>query len=184
MILKLMTPAEFRSSKPIRSVFSHLKYLLLTLPILAGNYSFADDEAMTVSITRMTLATATKMAQTAIAECTKKGIQAGVTVVDRNGLVQVALRDTIAAPITLPISKGKAYAAVNFNAATSQLGERANGPIGRTPGIIMAAGGLPVQVGGQLIGAIGVSGAPSGKTDEECAQAGISAVADDLEMSL
>jgi uncharacterized protein GlcG (DUF336 family) len=155
-------------------------FLLTALP--AG--SMADTDVMTVSTTRMTLVAATTMAQAAIDACTKKGIQIGVTVVDRDGLVQVALRDTIAAPITLPISKGKAYAAVNFNTPTSQLKDRANGPIGRTPGVVMATGGLPIQVGGKLVGGIGVSGAPSGKTDEECAQAGIEAVLDDLEMSL
>ena len=145
---------------------------------------FADEEPMFVSTKRMTLATAMKVAQGAIAECTKQGIQIGVTVVDREGIVQVALRDTIAAQITVPISKGKAYTAANFNAATSALGDRANGPIGRAPGIIMAAGGLPIQVGGSLLGAVGVSGAPSGETDEACAQAGVDAVSDDLEMSM
>ena len=48
----------------------------------------------------------------------------------------------------------------------------------------MAAGGLPIEVGGALVGAVGVSGAPSGVTDEECAQAGVDAVLDDLEMAL
>lgn len=142
------------------------------------------DTALTVSSKNLTLTTATKIAQAAIAECTKKGIQIGVTVVDRQGIVQVTLRDTIAAQITLPISKGKAYTAVNFNAPTSALNNRANGPIGRAPGIIMSAGGLPIQAGGSLLGGVGVSGAPSGKTDEACAQAGIDAVIDDLEMSM
>ena len=144
----------------------------------------ADEEPMFVSTKRMTLATATKIAQAAIDECTKQGIQIGVTVVDREGIVQVVMRDTIAAQITVPISKGKAYTAANFNAATSALGDRANGPVGRAPGIIMAAGGLPIQVGGSLLGAVGVSGAPSGETDEACAQAGVDAVSDDLEMSM
>jgi uncharacterized protein GlcG (DUF336 family) len=137
-----------------------------------------------VSTKRLTLPTALMIAQAAIAECTKQGIQIGVTVVDREGIVQVALRDTIAAQITIPISKGKAYTAANFNSATSAMGDRANSPIGRAPGIIMSAGGLPIQVGGSLVGAVGVSGAPSGITDEECAQAGIDAVLDDLEMSM
>ncbi len=143
-----------------------------------------DDEAMLVSTKRMTLKTAMTMAQAAVENCTKQGIQIGVTVVDRDGVVQVALRDTIAAPITVPISKGKAYAAVNFNAATSALADRANTPIGRVPGLVMSAGGLPLQVGGSLVGGIGVSGAPSGETDEACAQAGIDAVQDDIEMSM
>jgi uncharacterized protein GlcG (DUF336 family) len=48
----------------------------------------------------------------------------------------------------------------------------------------MSAGGLPIQVGGSLLGGVGVSGAPSGETDQACAQAGVDAVAVDLEMSM
>jgi uncharacterized protein GlcG (DUF336 family) len=48
----------------------------------------------------------------------------------------------------------------------------------------MAAGGLPIQVGGALVGGIGVSGAPSGETDQACAQAAVDAVQMDLEMSM
>ncbi len=145
----------------------------------------ADEEGISlINTKRMSMKTALMIAQGAIEECTKQGIQIGVTVVDREGIVQVALRDTIAAQITLPISKGKAYTSANFNSATSAMADRANTPIGRAPGIIMAAGGLPIQVGGSLVGAVGVSGAPSGITDEQCAQAGIDTVLDDLEMSL
>ncbi len=151
--------------------------------IFVSGLTYADDVLM-VNSKSLSLSSATKIAQAAIAACTKKGIQIGVTVVDKQGVVQVTLRDTIAAPITVPISKSKAFTAVNFNAATSALGDRANGPIGRVPGIVMAAGGLPVQVGGSLVAGVGVSGAPSGKTDEFCAQAGIDAVIDDLEMSM
>lgn len=144
----------------------------------------AEEAAPTVSLKRMSLETATTIAQGAIAACRKQGIQIGVTVVDRDGTVQVSLRDTIAAPITLPISRQKAFTSVNFNAATSQLSERANTPIGRIDGLVMSPGGLPVQAAGQLLGGVGVSGAPSGKTDEACAQAGIDQVIDDLEMAL
>jgi uncharacterized protein GlcG (DUF336 family) len=48
----------------------------------------------------------------------------------------------------------------------------------------MSTGGLPIQVAGTMLGAVGVSGAPSGETDAECAQAGIDAVLIDLEMSM
>ena len=144
---------------------------------------FAAEEPGLVSTKRLTLQTALMIAQAAITECTKQGIQIGVTVVDREGNVQVTLRDTIAAQITVPISKGKAFTAANFNSSTSALSDRANSPVGRAPGILMSAGGLPIQVGGSLVGAVGVSGAPSGITDEACAQAGIDAVLDDLEMS-
>lgn len=142
----------------------------------------AEEGVGMVSTKRLTLPTAVTIAQAAIAECTKMGIQIGVTVVDREGIVQVTLRDTIAAQITVPISQMKAYTAANFNSATSAMVDRGNTPIGRVPGLLMSAGGVPIQIGGALVGAVGVSGAPDGATDEECAQAGIDAVKDDLEM--
>jgi uncharacterized protein GlcG (DUF336 family) len=160
-------------------MFSVLAAMMLT------QTAVADEEAsLMVSLQRLTLETATKIAQGAVTACRKQGIQIGATVVDRNGIVQVALRDTIAAPITFRISKQKAFTAANFNAATSSLKERANTPIGRVKGLVMSPGGLPIQVGGQLLGGIGVSGAPSGETDEACAQAGLDAVMEDLEMSM
>ena len=153
--------------------------------VLSAQAAVADDDASpTVSLQRLTLETATRIAQAAVAACRKQGIQIGATVVDRNGIVQVALRDTIAAPITFKISRQKAFTAANFNAATSNLEERANTPVGRVKGLVMSPGGLPIQVGGHLLGGVGVSGAPSGKTDEACAQAGIDAVMEDLEMSM
>lgn len=146
--------------------------------------SIQAEDALMVSVNRLALDTAVTIAQGVVAACREKGIQIGVTVVDRDGVVQAQLRDTIAAPITVPISKQKAYTAVNFNAATSNLGSRADTPIGRIDGLVMSAGGIPIQVGGALVGGVGVSGAPSGKTDEECAQAGIDKVMDDLEMAM
>ncbi len=150
---------------------------------LFASPAVADEEEVSmISTKRMSMPTALKIAQATIAACTELGIQIGVTVVDREGIVQVTLRDTIAAQITVPISHRKAYTAANFNAATSALDDRANTPVGRAPMILMSAGGLPIEVGGNLVGAVGVSGAPAGETDEQCAQAGIDAVLDDLEM--
>jgi uncharacterized protein GlcG (DUF336 family) len=142
------------------------------------------EDTMVVSVKRLSTDVAVKVAQAAIEACRKKGIQIAATVVDREGIVQVQLRDTIAAPITVPISKMKAFTAVNFNAATSALGNRADTPIGRVDGLVMSAGGVPIQAGGSLLGAVGVSGAPSGETDEECARAGVDKVSDDLEMAM
>jgi len=53
----------------------------------------------------------------------------------------------------------------------------------KTKGLLIARGGLPINAGGTIFGGIGVSGAPSGEIDEKCAQAGIDAISDDLEMS-
>jgi len=156
----------------------------LTGLLSVSGLAATDDAAPTVPLNRLTLETAGKIAHAAIDACRKQGIQIGVTVVDRDGLVQVVLRDTIAAQITVPISRQKAFTAVNFNAPSSQLGDRADTPIGRIDGLVMSPGGLPIQAGGQLLGGVGVSGSPAGKTDEECAQAGVDAVIEDLEMAM
>lgn len=143
------------------------------------------EDPMVVQVQRLSMDTAVKVAQGAIEACREKGIQIGVTVVDRDGTVQVTLRDTIAAPITVPISEMKAKTAVNFNAATSAMAARAETPIGRIDGLVMSAGGVPVVVGGSaLVAGVGVSGAPAGETDEECALAGIAKVQEDLDMAM
>lgn len=142
------------------------------------------EDPMVVQLKRLSTDAAVKVAQGAIAACREKGIQIGVTVVDREGNVQVTLRDTIAAPITARISQMKAYTAVNFNAATSAMGARADTPVGRVEGLVMSAGGVPVLVGGSaLVAGVGVSGAPAGETDEECALAGIAQIQDELDMA-
>ena len=147
--------------------------------LLAGS---AAAEPALISLKRLSLPTALKIAQGAVAACQAKGIQIGVTVVDRDGTPQVMLRDTIAPPITEHISKMKAVTAVNFSSPTSALSQRANTPIGRVPGLVMSAGGVPIEVGGAIVGGVGVSGAPEGSTDEECAVLGAKPVIEDLEL--
>lgn len=151
--------------------------------VVASAPALAEDN-MVIQVKRMSMDTAMTVAKATIEACRERGIQVGVTVVDRDGVAQAVLRDTIAPTITLPISQGKAYAAVMFGVATSELSERANTPIGRVQGVVMAAGGVPIQVAGSLLGAVGVSGAPSGEADQECAQAGVDAVQTDLEMAM
>ena len=161
-----------------KSLVAALIAVGLIAPVLA-------DEPMVVQVKRLSMDTAVKIAQATIDACREKGIQIGVTVVDRDGTVQVTLRDTIAAPITVPISEMKAKTAVNFNAATSALSARADTPIGRIDGLVMSAGGVPILVGGSaLVAGVGVSGAPAGETDEECALAGVAKVQEDLDMAM
>jgi len=155
---------------------------LATTPLMVT--TAAADDPMMVSVKRLSLATAQRIAQGAVDACREKGIQIGVTVVDRDGVVQTQLRDTIAPPITVPISFKKAYTAANFNSATSALEPRADTAVGRQDFLIMSAGGVTIEVGGALLGGVGVSGAPAGETDEQCAQAGVDAVQDDLEMAM
>jgi len=156
---------------------------LLIVPLVTPSLSSAD-ESMTVSIKRLKLETALRIAQAAIAQCRKEGVQIGVTVVDRGGHPQVVLRDVLAMDITLEISKQKAHTALAFNAPLSQLEDRFTKPfqVAKLDGLIISAGGIPINIGGTIMGGIGVSGAPSGLTDEKCAKAGLAAVEADLEM--
>jgi uncharacterized protein GlcG (DUF336 family) len=137
-----------------------------------------------ISIKRMSLDTALRAARAAIDACRKEGVQVAVTVVDRGGHPQAVLRDVLAPDLTLAVSRAKAYAAMSFVTPTSQLESRFTQPFGppATGGLVLSAGGLPIQAGGELVGAIGVSGAPSGQTDERCARKGFEAISEDLEL--
>ncbi len=160
--------------------------LMLTMAALLPSGAAQAEEPMILPIQRLAMGMAVKAAQATIAACRKEGLSIAVTIVDRGGHTQVTLRDTLAMPITVPISKQKAYAALNFNTPTSALESRFTTPYGpaKLDGIIAAAGGLPITAGSTILGAIGVSGAPSGETDEACAAAGLKAITDDLEMAM
>ena len=161
------------------------KSLLVLLSISGlSSQSLASDDKMTIPVKRLTLETSLRIAQAAIAQCRKEGVQVAVTVVDRSGHAQVVLRDVLAMDITLPISKKKAHTAMAFNTPLSQLQDRFTKPyqVPKIDELVLGAGGIPINVGGSILGGIGVSGAPSGETDEKCAKAGLEAVLADLEM--
>ena len=153
-----------------------------TLTILGAMPAYAE-EPMSVNVARITADTANTIAVNAIKACREKGISISVTVVDRNGIVQVQMRDTVAPPVSLNISKKKAYTSVMFNAKGSQLEGRAKGALPTLDeGLALMAGSTPITGGGKLYGAVGVSGAPDGMDDEACAIAGFESISDDLEM--
>lgn len=141
------------------------------------------EETLMVRIPRLTLDAALQIAKAALLACRQKGFSVAVTLLDRGGHPQVVLRDTFAPDLALTVSKDKAYTALSFNEATSALGPRAHTPLAHLPKLAMFAGGLPIHAGGTLIGAIGVSGTPSGKMDASCAKAGIDTLQTDLDMA-
>lgn len=160
--------------------------LLLLLNIMFFQSSvFADEIPLMISVKRITMEAALTIAENAIAICREEGVQVSVTVVDRAGETQVALRDVLAPTISLTISEQKARAALSFNLATSELEDRFknHGSVAKVEGLIFSAGGIPIQAGGLILGGIGVSGAPSGKLDEKCAKAGLASIREELEMT-
>jgi uncharacterized protein GlcG (DUF336 family) len=129
---------------------------------------------------------ALESARAALTECRTRGFQVAVAVVDRSGLTQVVLRDRFAGAHTVPTATGKAWTAASFKTATTDLAAISQpgmmqAGLRNLPGAVMIGGGLPIEAGGSLVGAIGVSGAPGGDADEACAKAGIDAVRDKLD---
>lgn len=117
-------------------------------------------------------------AQAALAQCVRQGYKVSVTVVDRTGQVRVLLRGDDARPHTMDSSRRKAYTAFTMRNSTAALGDGlksnpGNTPLFTLPDLLPLAGGLPIKSGDEVIGGIGVGGAPSGNLDEGCAGAGI-----------
>lgn len=145
----------------------------------------AQDEGAFVTFQVMKPEVAFELAETAMQTCRDQGYQVGVTVVDRFGIPQVFLRDRFAGLHVYETSRRKAWTAVSFRESTSALNE-ATQPGTISQGIrqlseaLPLGGGLVVEGAGSIVGAIGVSGAPSPEADDVCAQAGIDAVADQI----
>lgn len=142
----------------------------------------AEDAQLSVSVKRLSLESAQRVAQATINKCRKLGYQVSATVVDRNGIPQVMLRDTLGPPVSVSISKDKAYTSANFFAPSGGLDRLKGSPLYYRDGLAIMAGGVLIEAGGQVYGAVGVSGAPGGEIDESCAKAGVAAITEDLEM--
>lgn len=159
---------------------------LITLSLAAASWSaLAQTPAATFQTRSLTPETALKAAQAALASCRNQGFQIGVAVVDRSGLTQVFLRDRFAGAHTLQVATDKAWTAVSFRTSTLDLADetqagKAMSGIRQTPRMLAIGGGVVIEGGGSIFGAIGVSGAPGGEADDACAKAGIEAIADEI----
>ena len=150
-----------------------------------GPAAMADDDSAFVEFIVMKPEVAFQMAEAAMTFCRDQGYQVGVTVVDRFGIPQVFLRDRFAGLHVYETSRRKAWTAVSFRTGTTELNEvTAPGEISQ--GIrqlgeaLPLGGGLVIEGAGSIVGGIGVSGAPSPTLDDDCAEAGILAVEDQI----
>jgi len=163
------------------------KKLLLTASILiiTGSKVFADSKTF-VTYKSLTVETALELAKATLEACRKRDFQIAVAVVDRGGNTQVILRDRFAGPHTGETARRKASTAVSFRTDTlelnklSEAGQVASG-IRSLPGVAAIGGGVMIQAAGSLVGGIGVSGAPGGTIDDECAKKGLEKIQDKLD---
>jgi len=123
--------------------------------IISGSNVFADSKTF-VTYRSLTVETALELAKATLDACRKMDYQIAVAVVDRGGNTQVILRDRFAGPHT---------------------GETARG----LPGVAAIGGGVLIQAAGSLVGGVGVSGAPGGTVDDQCAKQGLAKIQDKLD---
>ncbi|HEY0264845.1 MAG TPA: heme-binding protein [Granulicella sp.] len=115
----------------------------------------------------------------ALDKCHADGYRVSLTVLDSSGLVKIQVRGDGTGPHTLEHSRRKAYTALTFkrtSAETAKAWASATTPPPVIEGTVGAAGGVPIKAGNDVIGAVGVSGAPGGEKDEACALAGIAKI--------
>jgi uncharacterized protein GlcG (DUF336 family) len=131
----------------------------------------------------MSLELANQIAAAGVAACAANGYSVAVTVVDRAGGVRAVQRADNAGPHTLGASQQKAFTSASAKNTTVALLEimqknPAVATLGDIPGFLVLGGGVPVRVGNEVIGAVGIGGAPSGPLDEVCAMAALDKVKD------
>ena len=160
-----------------------LTVLLASVSLVAGQAA-ADEHAL-FETRSLTPETALKAASAALEKCRAEGFQVAVAVVDRMGNMQVMLRDRYAGAHTPDTARRKAWSAASFRTNTSDMlditgpGNPLSG-IRHVTGALMLGGGMLIEAGGSLVGAIGVSGVPGGEQDDLCAAAGIEAIEEDI----
>ena len=123
-----------------------------------------------------------KAIQASLDACNKDGYRVSVSIVDRAGVLRAMARADGAGPHTVDSSKKKAYTAASLRRPTTELAELIN----KAPTLqalrdvndkmLMLGGGLPIEIGGEIVGGIGVGGAPGAHLDDACAQAGLDAI--------
>lgn len=124
---------------------------------------------------------ANQIAGATVAACQANGHSVAAAVVDRAGQLRALQRADNAGPHTLSSAQAKAYTSASARAHTLAMMENAQknpaaANLVHMPGFLLLGGGVPIRVGNEVIGAVGVGGAPGGHLDEQCAVAALDKV--------
>lgn len=156
-------------------------FALLATAVIAG----AANAQAVRSEKNMSLDLASQIATHSVAACAANGYAVTATVVDRAGQVRAQLRADNAGPHTIESARQKAFTSASARNNTQAMMEGAQKNPGAAnlvhlPGFLLLGGGVPVRAGDEVVGAVGVGGAPGGHLDEQCAVAALDAVKDQL----
>jgi uncharacterized protein GlcG (DUF336 family) len=157
------------------------KHLAASLLALAAPLSLAQAPIVEKN---MSMKMSQAIIEGTIEQCTKDGYKVSVVIVDNAGLVHASLRGDGTNPHTMEFARRKAYTARTRGQTSLEFMKLTDNPanayLRQIPDTVAVGGGVPIKIGTQTIGAVGVSGAPGGEKDEVCALAGIAKVADQL----
>jgi len=177
IFLILLHFIQYQAMNTFYKLIPFICILTVTTALYAGD---------SLSVKTIGMELARDIANESINACRKSGYQVSAVVVDRNGLIQAALRDDLASRFTLQIAEEKANSVIlsginsgEFRQSRSDIRPELN----HMDGLIIMQGALPIEMAGSRIGAIGVSGAPGGEKDEVCAQQALDKLIDRLEFA-
>ena len=158
-----------------------IKLSALTLALIA---TAASAQAVRTE-KNISLELANQIASASVAACAANGYAVSATVVDRAGTVRAVQRADNAGPHTLGASQQKAFtsASAKNNTLAMMEGAQKNPAAANLvyiPGFLLVGGGVPIKVGTETIGAVGIGGAPGGNLDEQCAMTALDKVKDQL----
>lgn len=161
----------------------NIKWLFLAaswamIPGMAGAQAVVSERTISFNA-------ALEMANVALESCRKGGYKVTITVLNRQGRTAVVLHDTGANPHTIENSLRKAYTSLTFRRPSGEFGKAMASTPPPHAAILLdkvtsGEGGLPILSNKEVVGSIGISGAPGGHLDAACAQAGIDKIAGGL----
>ncbi|MDN5505054.1 MAG: heme-binding protein [Comamonas sp.] len=157
-----------------------------TLTLAAAMAGTSTASAATASTRSIASTTAVQLAQQTVAACSAEGYNVSASVVDRSGVLLAMVRADGAGPHTAEASRAKAFTSASSRNPTSGIAKAIQSNpdaagMANIPGFLVLGGGVPLKIGNETIGAIGVAGAPGGHLDEACAQKAITALKDQLQ---
>jgi uncharacterized protein GlcG (DUF336 family) len=183
--VSVLESAKLMKKEP---VVNKLKLLISAVSLLALSGHAVAETKPYVASRSLTAELASRAVTAAQSACAQKGYQVSVALVDRSGILQAFVRNPLAGSHTVDVSTDKARTSASFQTTTLELMTNPRlKQLNYARGVLLIGGGLPISVGGQFYGAIGVSGAPAeknaGDIDEECANAGMAVIKEELEFA-
>jgi uncharacterized protein GlcG (DUF336 family) len=170
-------------------VSSRLQTVVLAFVVVVGAGATGAQAQGLVTMQKLSATLANELVGEAVASCAQKGYKVVAVVVDLDGVRQALLRGDGAPIHSLDNAYYKAYSAASLTlgrkeGSTKEVRDRiaknppSTVPQTPLPNVTYAVGGVTIMAGGVAIGAIGVSGAPGGQFDEECARAALAKIKD------